>query len=146
MSDPIFKISDVKSLKELAQALTLPLIAVAYFLQTGPQIGWKDLGYWSIPDGIPIANQLLFYFLFFTLKSIWICSGVTIVDSLFILLDSEYARIGLLVGNIVFLGTGILGLVASDSHPLLQHVNKFWFFACIVWGFACMSRIEKVAK
>lgn len=142
MADPFFKVSDVKSLKELAHVLTYPLIAVAYFLQSGANVGWEGKWQWGIPENMPLAGQYFLFFLYFTLKAIWVCAGVAIVDVSLTRFNWEYSELVLLVASIVFIGIGLLGLVAPESHPLLARINKFWFFACFVWGFACSGRLD----
>jgi hypothetical protein len=146
MTDPIFKVSDVKSLKELAHVLTYPLIAVAYFIQSGPSIGWEDHGHWGIPESLTITGQLSLFFIYFALKSIWICVAVFILDMISSQIEWEYGDLLLVIASIVFIGVGLMGLFAQDAHQLLAKVNKFWFVSCLVWGFACSGRLERGNK
>ncbi|WP_296509752.1 hypothetical protein [Rhodoferax sp.] len=146
MTDSIFKVSDVKSLKELAHVLTYPLIAVAYFMQSGPSIGWEDQWRWGIPESLTVTGQLSLFFIYFALKSIWVCAAVGVVDVLVTQLNWEYGEVLLAIASIVFIGVGLMGLFAQDMHPLLAKVNKFWFVACLVWGFACSGRLERATK
>ena len=144
MADPIVKISDVKSLKELAHVLTYPTVAVAYFLQSGPGIGWEGHWHWGIPESATLTGQLTLFFLYFTLKAIWVCCAVAIVDVFIMQSDWYYTDLILMIASVVLLGIGLMGLFANESSGLLSQLNKFWFFACLVWGFACSGRLDRV--
>jgi len=144
MTDPFFKVSDVKSLKELAHVLTYPTIAVAYFLQSGPSIGWADYWHWGIPATATPTLQLFFFFIYFTLKAIWICSAVAVVDAFLTHSNWHYIELILTVVSLVFIGVGLMGLFAHDSSPQLSQLNKFWFFAFLVWGFASSVRLDRI--
>jgi hypothetical protein len=146
MADSFFKVSDVKSLKELAHVLTYPTVAVAYFLQSGPSIGWEGSWNWGIPESITLKGQLFLFFFYFTLKSILICSVVALIDVFIMQSDWQYTEVVLMVASIVLLGVGLMGLFANESSALLSKLNKFWFFACLVWGFACSGRLDRVTK
>jgi hypothetical protein len=143
MSDPTLKISDVKSLKELAGILTYPVIAIAYFIQSGPGIGWGD---WhvGINESFPKPAQLSLFFLYFTLKTIWVCGIFGAADIVLRQTDWEHLELVLVVASVVFIGIGLMGFFARTAFPLLNSVNDFWFAACLVWGFSCSGRIERV--
>lgn len=143
MADPTFKVSDVKSFKELAGILTYPMIAIAYFIQSGPDIGWEDSWHFGINESLPERAQLLLFFLYFTLKTIWICGIFGAINIVLHQSDWEYLELVLAIASVVFIGIGLMGFFARTTSPLLNGVNDFWFAACLVWGFSCSGRIER---
>ena len=144
MAEPFLKVTDVKSLKELAQVLTYPVIAVAYFLQSGPGIGWDGSWHWGIPDHANAVGQVFFFFLYFVLKAIWVCSFVDVVDILIMQSGWEYTELVLMILSVALIGMGVMGLFAHNAFPQLALLNKFWYFAFLVWGFSCSGRLDRV--
>lgn len=143
MADLTFKVTDVKSLKELAGILTYPMIAIAYFIQSSPSIGWEDSWHFGISESLPERIQLTQLFLIFTLKTIWICGIFGAIKIGLRELDWEHLDLVLAMASIVFIGIGLMGFFAKTASPLLSSVNDFWFAACLVWGFSCSGRIER---
>lgn len=117
MADPTFKVSDAKSLKELAGNLTYPMIAIAYFIQSGAGIGWGDSWYFGIDESLPKRAQLTLFFLYFVLKAIWICGIFGAFDIWLRQSSWEHLDLVLLVASIVFIGIGLMGFFAKTAFP-----------------------------
>jgi hypothetical protein len=141
MADATFKVSDVKSLKELAHVLTYPIISVAYFLQSGPNISLENQFHYEISQNLTQSQQLALLLLIFAAKTLFICIFVGIFDVLITFWDG--LDVLLTIASVIFIAFGIMGLFANSAHPLLKEINNFWFIASLVWGFACSGRIEK---
>lgn len=146
MADIITKFSDVKSLKDLARVFTLPTAAVAYFLQTGPTVGFDDLFMWSISPSLNQTAQLSLFAIFFILKTAWISFWLFAADQLLWAFDWAAREAVILVVAIALLAFGLMGIFMNDAVPQLSAVNRFWFFAFFVWGFYLMGRLDPPAK
>ncbi|WP_167760109.1 hypothetical protein [Paraburkholderia pallida] len=57
MTDLMPKLTDVKSLQDLSKILAWPMLVVAYFLVTGPQITLDGATWLDIPDDLPMRTQ-----------------------------------------------------------------------------------------
>jgi hypothetical protein len=128
------KITDVNSLKTVSTLLTLPMLCVAYFLQSGAQIGWDGNTWFNIPVDLPSSIQVHRLLLIFFLKSVWISFlGMFAYGALGAI--HIYVKQPILpMLAVVMLAFGILGIFARDAFPLLNLIGPFWFYASIVWA------------
>ncbi|AQH01660.1 hypothetical protein A9R05_23030 [Burkholderia sp. KK1] len=149
MTDLMPKLTDVKSLQDLSKILAWPMLVVAYFLATGPQIEFDGL-WFGIVDDLPMDVQTRRFFLIFVLKAIWSGSIAAFVY-LFI---GELHKLLYIYRNIVLFpyvsaflfALALLGIFGSSQFIWLKNLDSFWCYAAIVWGFFLLAMTEQLVE
>lgn len=150
MTDLMPKLTDVKSLQDLSKILAWPMLVVAYFLVTGPQITWDGEVWFGIGDGLPMAVQTRRFFFIFVLKALW-SGGIAAFAYIFI--GELHAGIYIRWNWVLFpyisallFALALLGIFGSSRFVWLQHLDGFWSYAAIVWGFFLLAMTEQLLE
>ncbi|MDR5838785.1 hypothetical protein [Caballeronia sp. LZ034LL] len=150
MTDLMPKLTDVKSLQDLSKILAWPMLVVAYFLATGPQIGFDGDLLLDIPDGLPMSTQTWLFFFIFILKALWSGGIAAFVYILIGELHFEaYIRWNLLIFPYIsafLFALALLGIFGSSRFVWLRNLNSFWCYAAIVWGFFLLAMTEQLVE
>ena len=140
------KIADISTIKGISGLLALPLLCVAYILQTDATIGWDGSVWFSINSDMPANIQLNRLVIIFGLKSLWVSGIAAIILVLVRALHYEINFPFLLVTSIILLAFALFGIFASAKFPQLTSINQFWFYCCIAWGVFLQSVQEQLDK
>lgn len=144
--DAIPKITDISSIKGISSLLALPLVCVAYILQTGANISWDGNIWFGVPTDLPESIQVNRLFLIFALKSLWISLIAATAYGVVALAHKSIDFPFIAVTSNVLMGFALFGLFAADTFPQIKAVNSFWFYAFIVWGVFLQSMREQLDK
>jgi hypothetical protein len=150
MTDLMPKLTDVKSLQDLSKILAWPILIVAYFFVTGPQIEIDGTVWFSIADDLPMDVQTRRFFLIFILKAIW--SG-SIAAFAYVFIGELHAEVYIrwkwllfpYVSAILF-ALALLGIFGSSQFVWLRSLDSFWYYAAIVWGFFLLAMTEQLVE
>lgn len=144
--DAIPKITDISSIKGISSLLALPLLCVAYILQTGANISWDGDVWFEVGSGLPADVQLNRLILIFVLKSLWISFIASMAYGLvayaYLSVDFPFLQ----VISIVLIGLALFGLFAAEAFPPIKIVNAFWFYAFVVWGVFLQTMREQLDR
>lgn len=136
------KIADISSIKGISKLLSLPMVCVAYILQTGTTI---DIGDWqviSVSPDLPDQIQLNRLVLIFILKSIFI-SVITLVGyQLLTFIHIETQKPILEVISMLCIAFALLGIFGLEHFPQIGLINPFWFYSFIVWGVYIQTTVD----
>ncbi|GAA3720421.1 hypothetical protein GCM10022421_30890 [Oceanisphaera sediminis] len=144
MADIVPKITDIKNLQDLGKVFSLPMLAVAYILQTGVNISWDGSVWFGIPSELEEYAKFNRFVLIVILKTIWI-SGIGATFYAMLAGLHIYSRELLLpIAAIIMFVFGLLGLFSFEEAEQMKSVNNFWFYACFVWGFFLLSMKEQI--
>jgi hypothetical protein len=137
MPTVIPKVSEVKNLQDLSKVIVLPLIAVAYVLQTGLTL---SLGGWTftIPTLASPAGMVFWAVLIFTLKAVFI-SVAAVLTYVFLF----YAHIWLMLFRfhllpsvgLLFIAFGFYGVLTDGSADHIAVIHHSWFYTAFAVGF-----------
>lgn len=145
MVDAIPKITDISSIKGISTLLTLPLICVAYILQTEASIGWSGSVWFDIcPNECSDSVQLNRLILIFVLKSLWISFWAVGLYYLLAQLQSEWDYPFLQIASVILIAFALFGIFGADKFPQLKLINEFWFYSLIVWGVFLQTMVEQL--
>lgn len=144
MVDVIPKITDIASIKGISSLLALPMLCVAYILQTDATIGFDNFIWFGLNPDLASEVQLNRLILIFLLKSLWISGIAAICYSLVAVLHFEIKFPFLQVTSIVLLAFALFGLFASDKYLQLKQINQFWCYSFIVWGVFLQTMQEQL--
>lgn len=150
MTDLMPKLTDVSSLQDLSKILAWPMLVVAYFFITGPQIEFNGTVWLDIPDDLPMHNQTWLFFFIFILKALWSGSiaafAYIFIGELHSLLYI-YRNIVLFpyVASILF-ALALLGIFGSSQFIWLKNLDSFWCYAAIVWGFFLLAMNKQLVE
>lgn len=150
MTDLMPKLTDVKSLQDLSKILAWPMLIVAYFLVTGPQIEFNDAVWFDIPDSLPMDIQTRRFFLIFILKAVW-SGGIAAFVYLFV--GELHAQLYIYRDIVLFpyisavlFALALLGIFGSSQFIWLRNLDSFWCYAAIVWGFFLLAMTEQLVE
>lgn len=148
MADVMPKLTDVKNLQDLSKILAWPMLAVAYFLISGPQISVDGSIWFGIPDHLSEAVQTRRFFLIFGLKAIWSGGIALLTYKLIAELHFElYLKTNFLLFPVIaalLFAYALLSIFGHDHFIWLQYLNSFWAYAAIVWGFFLLAMTEQL--
>lgn len=147
MVDVVPKITDISNIKGISTLLALPLICVAYILQTDASIGWDGsvwfgVGSETYTDTIQL-NRLI---IIFVLKSLWIAFWSMGLYSLAAHFHYELDYPFLQIISVVLIAFALFGMFAIEKYPQLKDINQFWFYSFIVWGVFLQTMVEQLGK
>ena len=137
--DIVPKFSDVKHLSDLAKIFALPMLAVAYMIQTGFTIGWDGYFSFEIHGELTGSQALARLGLIVVGKSLWIAFWGA---CLYALIAMVHIFIG---GGIVplcatiFFVFALLGLFEVELPNIVPDISKFWSYCFLVWGFFLLN-------
>lgn len=144
MTDITPKITDAKSLQDLAKIFALPMVSVAYIFQTGAIISWDGNVWFGMSPELPPEIQFNRLILIFILKAIW--SGAIAAFAYAVLGSIHVATDHWLLPIIaaVFFAIALFGLFGVSRFPQLKPIDSFWFYASMVWGFFFLAMTEQL--
>lgn len=129
------KLTDLKNLQDLAKIFSLPMLAVAYILQTGLVVSFEGSTWLSVSWERNNFHIWFMVLLIVILKTLWMAFWGVLVHCLIGFLHASHPLTYPLSAMCLFT-LGLLGLFPPDeiaSRVLL--ISNFWFYACFVWGF-----------
>ncbi len=144
MTDITPKITDAKSLQDLAKIFALPMVAVAYIFQTGATISWDGNVWFGMNPELPEEIQFNRLIFIFVLKAIW--SGAIAAFAYALLGFIHIAtddRLLPVIAAILF-ALALFGLFGVSRFPQLKPIDSFWFYASMVWGFFLLAMTEQL--
>ena len=142
--DIIPKITDISSIKGISSLLALPLLYVAYILQTGANIGWDGNIWFGVNTELPTTIQLNRLILFFVLKSLWVSFFAAIVYGLVAFAHHNVNFPFLQITSIILIGFALFGIFGAETFPQIKVFNTFWFYSFIVWGVFLQTMREQL--
>jgi hypothetical protein len=130
------KLTDLKNLQDLAKIFALPMLAVAYILQTGLVVSVEDTIWFSVDwEGNAAAAWLMALFIV-VLKTLWSAACGTLVNGAIWVLQTEFNELFYPITAMCLFTIGLLGLFPpQELATRVMSVSSFWFYACFVWGF-----------
>ncbi len=142
--DFIPKITDISSIKGISTILALPLLCVAYILQTGPNIGF-DGEIWLGVSANNAGDITLGYLIFiFILKSLWVSFFAALAYGIVTAAHSGIDFPFLQIASIILIGLALFGIFAAETFPQIKALNSFWFYSFIVWGVFLQTMREQL--
>ncbi len=146
MSELIPKIADIATLKGISMLLALPMLCVAYTFQTGLEIAWDGSVWLSIEadDNDRLQNSKLFFI--FICKSIWVSFFAAMAYGLISYLHFEWDFPFLFIASVILISIALLGIFGQEKVEQLKNIEKFWFYAFIVWGVFLQTMKEELDK
>ncbi|WP_092326890.1 MULTISPECIES: hypothetical protein [unclassified Pseudomonas] len=140
------KLTDMKSLQDLAKIFALPMLAVAYIMQTGLVVSIDDTIWFSVNwEGKQAAAWLMVFFIVI-LKTLWMAFCGMFVHGIIGLLHTQINELVYPVSAMCLFTLGLLGLFPpEDLAARVVSVSSFWFYACFVWGFFFIAMDRQVS-
>lgn len=138
------KITDVSSIKGISALLALPMLCVAYFLQTGVTISWDNSVWFGLGNGLSPEQELRRLITIFVLKSIWVSFFGMIGYALLAQLQVHVDFPVLQLTSVLLIAFALLGIFFSELFIQLKLISAFWFYALIVWGIFLSSMKEQL--
>lgn len=130
------KLTDLKNLQDLAKIFALPMLAVAYILQTGLLVSVNDTVWFSVNWEGNSAGAWLMALFIVVLKTLWSAFCGTLVNGFIWILQTELSELIYPLTAMCLFTLGLLGLFPpQDLAARVMSVSTFWFYACFVWGF-----------
>jgi hypothetical protein len=142
--DAIPKITDISSLKGISSLLALPLLCVAYILQTGANISLDGNIWFGVAPDMPENIQLNRLILIFVAKSLWVSFFAVIAYGVVAYAHYEVNFPFLQVTSVVLIAFALFGLFGAEAFPQIKVVNSFWFYSFIVWGIFLQTMREQL--
>lgn len=137
------KIADISSIKGISKLLSLPMVCVAYMLQSGAVISFDDIILFSIPSDISEFAQLNRLIVIFILKSLFISTVVLVLYEVLKEIHVKTNKPVLHVISMLFIAFAILGIFGLEHFPQISAINPFWFYSFIVWGIYIQTTVDK---
>lgn len=130
------KLTDLKNLQDLAKIFALPMLAVAYILQTGLVVSvedWFRLGVNWDHNAVLVWSVVLFIVV---LKTLWMALCGMVAHGIIWALHTEFSEQVYPLSAMCLFTLGLLGLFPPEEIAgRVSSVSNFWFYACFVWGF-----------
>jgi hypothetical protein len=150
MTDLMPKLTDVKSLQDLSKILAWPMLVVAYFLATGPQITLDGAIVLDIPDDVPMSTQTWLFFGIFALKAFW-SGGIAafayaVIGELHKEMYFRWKWVLFPYVSAILFAFALLGIFGSSQFVWLRNLDSFWCYAAIVWGFFLLAMTEQLLE
>ncbi len=137
--DIIPKFSDVKHLSDLAKVFALPMLAVAYMIQTGFTIGWEGSFSFEIHDELTDEQALARLGLIVVGKSLWIAFWGACLYALIAFVHIFINNVCVPLFATIFFVFALLGLFGVELPSIVPDINKFWSYCFLVWGFFLLN-------
>ena len=138
------KITDISSIKGVSALLALPMLCVAYFLQTDPSISWDGVVWLGLDSELAPKDQLVRLIIIFVLKSIWVSFfGVVVYGVLTVIhVNINFPVIQLF--SVIIIAFSLFGIFCSEQFVQLKLIAPFWFYSLVVWGVFLSSMKEQL--
>jgi ABC-type transport system involved in multi-copper enzyme maturation permease subunit len=138
------KIADISSIKGISTLLALPMLCVAYFLQTGATITWDDTVWFGLGKDLPVLAELSRLILLFLIKSIWISFwgmiAYGVLTQIYIHITFPFIELA----SVLMIAVALFGIFCSAQFSQLKLIDPFWFYGFIVWGVFFQSMKEQL--
>ena len=144
MIDAIPKITDISSIKGISTLIALPMLCVAYLLQTGANIGWDGNMWFGVTADLPQNIQLNRLIIIFICKSLWVSFFAVIAYGLVAFAHTEVNFPFLQMTSAILIAFALFGIFASETFPQIKSINSFWFYSFIVWGVFLQTMREQL--
>lgn len=130
------KLTDLKNLQDLAKIFALPMLAVAYILQTGLVVSLNDTVWLSVDWEGNLGAAWLMALFIVVLKTLWSALCGTLVNWFIWVLQTEFNELFYPLTAMCLFTLGLLGLFPpQELAARVMSLSPFWFYACFVWGF-----------
>lgn len=140
------KLTDLKNLQDLAKIFALPMLAVAYILQTGLFVSFDGSVWLSVNWERNTFFIWCMVLVIVVLKTLWMAFWGFLVHCLIGLLHTFYPLVYPLSAMCLFT-LGLLGLFPPDEiASRVSSVSNFWFYACFVWGFFFIAMERQIGS
>lgn len=130
------KLTDLKNLQDLAKIFALPMLAVAYILQTGLVVSFEESIWFSVNwerNTVYIWCMVLWIVV---LKTLWMAFWGALAHGVIGLLHTEFNPLIYPLSAMCLFTLGLLGLFPPEEvASKVSSISSFWFYACFVWGF-----------
>lgn len=130
------KLTDLKNLQDLAKIFALPMLAVAYILQTGLVVSVEDWFRLEVDwerNTVFVWTMVMFIVV---LKTLWMALCGMIAHGIIWVLQTEISELVYPLSAMCLFTLGLLGLFPPEEIVVrVSSVSNFWFYACFVWGF-----------
>ena len=128
------KITDISSIKGISALLALPMLCIAYVLQSGAVISWDDVVWFDLGEELPEQNQLYRLAAIFVIKSIWVSFfGLLLYGAItYVHINIRFPVVQLV--STLMLAFALFGIICSSKFVQLKLLDPFWFYSLIVWG------------
>lgn len=136
------KVADISSIKGISKLLSLPMVCVAYMLQTGAVICFDDWMILSVSPNLPEQIQLNRLILIFSLKSIFISTVTILAYNVLKFIHIESGQPVLHVISMLCIAFALLGIFGLEHFPQISIINPFWFYSFIVWGIYIQTTVD----
>ncbi len=138
------KITDISNIKGISTLLALPMLCVAYFLQSGPSIEWDQTILVGLGDSLPPEIVLRRLITIFVLKSLWIsCFGMLAYGLIsYVYVYSKFPVVQTI--SVLMVAVALFGLFCSAKFPELKLIDTFWFYSLVVWGVFLQTMKEQL--
>jgi hypothetical protein len=138
------KITDISSIKGISALLALPMLCIAYFLQTGAMVSWDDSVWFGLGENLPPETELHRLILLFLLKSVWISFLGLIAYGLLTQLYINVAFPLIELSSVLMIAVALFGIFCSARFTQLKLIDPFWFYSLIVWGVFLQTMKEQL--
>lgn len=130
------KLTDLKNLQDLAKIFALPMLAVAYILQTGLVVSVEGTVLLSVNWEGNLASAWLMALFIVVLKALWSAFCGTLVNGFIWIMQTQFSELVYPLSAMCLFTLGLLGLFPpQELSARVMSVSTFWFYACFVWGF-----------
>ncbi|MFT6655962.1 MAG: hypothetical protein ACJAWI_002737 [Marinomonas primoryensis] len=133
--DIIPKFSDVKHLSDLAKVFALPMLAVAYILQTGVVLDFDGYFSFGIHNELSENQALARFILIIILKAIWVSCFGSLAYALIAFVHIMGSEIVVPLCASIFFVFALIGFFDIPIPQEAPKIEKFWSYCFLVWGF-----------
>jgi hypothetical protein len=142
--DIVPKIADVKHLSDLAKVFALPMLAVAYILQTGFILEFDGYFSFGINNELTETQAFARFVLIIICKSIWISFFGLLIYSAIALVHIMGNEIVVPLCASIFFVFALIGLFDIQLPKEIPTISKFWSYCFFVWGFFLLNVKEQL--
>ena len=137
--DIIPKFSDVKHLSDLAKVFALPMLAVAYILQTGVVLDFDGYFSFGIHNELSENQALARFILIIILKAIWVSCFGSLAYALIAFVHIMGSEIVVPLCASIFFVFALIGFFDIPIPQEAPKIEKFWSYCFLVWGFFLLN-------
>lgn len=138
------KITDISNIKGISTLLALPMLCIAYFLQTGATISWDNSIWFGLGENLSPQTELNRLILIFIFKSTWISLWGLLAYGLLTQLYLHIKLPFIELTAVLMIAIALFGLFCSAKFTQLQLIDPFWFYGLIVWGIFLQAMKEQL--
>ncbi len=140
MIEGIPKLADVKLLKELSKIIITPMLITAFLIQSDFSIFGMHVN-----TNETLQVQVLQFLAIFLSSCVVIGVSAWSTHEVLLLFQFFTNFTGLSILSTIFLAFGFLGMF-GEQIPLINLLNKMWFYTAFVSGFYFLARATDIEK